>query len=655
MLANRANALVFKRLVYLNTSNVIKPIYCYGSKSKKTNKEFTAKKKPIGELSIDEILEHFILKKKIIEDKENIGTKILKVEKANSKIDRFSSEVFIKNNKIEDENEDEFGIEEMISKNNNKTKKPPKFNRSSDEVIIKNNSNNEFENEFENEEITKNNKNNKAPKFNRSSDEVIIKNNNNNNNDNEIENEEIMLNNNNNNNNNSSSGRNNKKASKMNRFSSEVIIKEQNDNNEEIIVNNNNSNNKASKMNRFSSEVIIKEKNNNNDNNVKEEEKEEEEEEEEEDYNNNNNNNNNNIEKDEIIDNIMNGFEGRGGGREESAVEFLKRHRIEHQVPKSTIYLKEKTMEEDEMMRKRLSINRNNINFGNNKDRKQIFTKKSYQNGAGILPKGLANTVVKNNWMKRQMTDPYVAMAQKNDLISRAAYKIINIDEQIQLFKPGQIVVDLGAAPGGWSKYIQDRVTNRGLVISVDTSSNFQLDKDCFIHGDFTLTETQNKIFELTKFKSLNDLKLYKHSLILSDSKVQNLINADAADTSIIQNGGGAGGGGAAAAADSDNSFKQKSACKVDVVVSDMAPSYSGLQQVDHSRLIDLQRLALFFSFKTLKKGGTFVCKVSRGGEEKKFFKLLESNFISVKSMKPGASRLESTEIYYIGKNFIGK
>lgn len=300
------------------------------------------------------------------------------------------------------------------------------------------------------------------------------------------------------------------------------------------------------------------------------------------------------------------------------------------------------------MVRKRLSVNRDNINFSNNKNRKQIFTKKNHQNGAGILPKGLANNIVKNDWMKRQMTDPYVAMAQKNDLISRAAYKIINIDEQIQLFKPGQIVVDLGAAPGGWSKYIQERVTNRGLVISVDTSSNFQLDKDCFIHGDFTLTETQNKIFELTKFKSLNDLKLYKHSLIHSDSKIQNLIENGGA------NGNGSGNGDLQKQP-IDNMFKQKSACYVDVVVSDMAPSYSGLQQVDHSRLIDLQRLALFFAFKTLKKGGTFVCKVSRGGEEKKFFKLLESNFISVKSMKPGASRSESTEIYYIGKNYIGK
>ncbi|KAN0053171.1 hypothetical protein ACTA71_006695 [Dictyostelium dimigraforme] len=333
---------------------------------------------------------------------------------------------------------------------------------------------------------------------------------------------------------------------------------------------------------------------------------------------------------------------------DESALEFLKKHRISQSIPKSEKYLKADKIKEDEITRKRLSLNRDNINFGNNKDRNEIFKRRNSQNGAGILPKRIANNIVKNNWMKRQMTDPFVAMAKTNNLISRAAYKIINIDDQIHLFKPGQVVADLGASPGGWSKFIRDRVTNKGLVVSVDTSNIFQLDKDGFICGDFTLADTQTKIINLAKFKSMDTLKFFKNSLIHSDSKLEHLLNigdikeysATGVDPEII-----------------DNINKRMTVTNsvFDVVVSDMAPSYCGLPQVDHSRLINLQKLALIFALKTLKKGGSFICKVSRGGEERKFFKLLESNFISVKSMKPGSSRSESTEIYYIGKNYIGK
>ncbi|KAK5574834.1 hypothetical protein RB653_010088 [Dictyostelium firmibasis] len=417
----------------------------------------------------------------------------------------------------------------------------------------------------------------------------------------------------------------NKKSQKNNRESEEVVINNKNNQNEnenenefEGIEQIKGKNKKSTKNQREIDEVIInKNKNNNN--------------------NNENENKNENVNENENVNDKYNDYDNEGP-KEESATDFLKSHRILHQTPKSEINLKEKKLEKEQLERKRLSLNRENINFSNNANRKQIFKKKNSDRSSGILPKGLANNIIKNEWMKRQMTDPFVAMAQKNDLISRAAYKIINIDNQIKLFKEGQIVVDLGASPGGWSKYIKKCVTNNGLVVSVDTSSNFQLDKDAFIEGDFTEEEIQNKIRNLVQYKSFNGLKDLKHSLFLSEKKVEQFIDDGQFDLKLLKKKNGCG------------SLKKL----VDVVVSDMAPQYSGVSQVDHSRLIELQKTALTFAFKVLKRGGSFVCKVSRGGEEKSFFKLLESNFISVKSMKPEASRQESTEIYYIGKNYIG-
>ncbi|EGC34939.1 hypothetical protein DICPUDRAFT_10143, partial [Dictyostelium purpureum] len=191
-------------------------------------------------------------------------------------------------------------------------------------------------------------------------------------------------------------------------------------------------------------------------------------------------------------------------------------------------------------------------------------------------------------WMKRHLTDIYVKEAKALSLVSRAAFKLININKQLRLLKPGMIVVDLGASPGSWTQIARAEVKDNGLVISVDINSNFQLtEKAPFIQGDFTKKETQDKILEFA-----------------------------------------------------------------DSILSDMAPHYCGIPQVDHSRLIELQTTALNFALQVLKPGGSFVCKVSRGGEEKEFFKLLEKDFASVKTMKPDASRKESTEIYYIAKDF---
>ncbi|GAM23355.1 hypothetical protein SAMD00019534_065300 [Acytostelium subglobosum LB1] len=233
----------------------------------------------------------------------------------------------------------------------------------------------------------------------------------------------------------------------------------------------------------------------------------------------------------------------------------------------------------------------------------------------GVLPKSVSlNLKSKSQWLKRQLSDPYVRQAHAQAYVSRAAFKLAEMDEKLKILKPGALVVDLGATPGGWTQVAQRTVGDTGVVISVDINEEgFELPHSHFIAGDFSLPET--KLAIKAKIQEAQDERSPKKKLVLPTS--------------------------------SGNTVGF-----VDVVLSDMAPPYCGVSNIDHDRLMELANQALQFAIETLKPGGSFICKVSRGGTELRMLKHMERFFGTVKSMKPDASRQESTEIYYIGLKY---
>ena len=197
-------------------------------------------------------------------------------------------------------------------------------------------------------------------------------------------------------------------------------------------------------------------------------------------------------------------------------------------------------------------------------------------------------------WLKRQINDPYVAKARKEGYRSRAAYKLLEIEETIKCLKKGAVVVDLGAAPGSWAQVVLEKVGIKGIVIGIDLLPIDPMVGAEFIEGDFT-----------------EDKPLYQLEALLHGKRV-------------------------------------------DVVLSDMAPNTTGHNQTDHLRIMNLCALAFHFAQQHLKEGGTFLCKVFAGGTEAQLLSEIKKAFTSVKHVKPGASRKESAEIYLVAKGFRG-
>jgi 23S rRNA (uridine2552-2'-O)-methyltransferase len=199
-------------------------------------------------------------------------------------------------------------------------------------------------------------------------------------------------------------------------------------------------------------------------------------------------------------------------------------------------------------------------------------------------------------WLTRQISDPYVARAKREGLRSRAAYKLAEIDDRHQLFKPGARVVDLGAAPGGWSEIAASRVGGKGRVIALD-------------------------ILDLKPINGVDFLQL-------------DFLDPSAPDRLKAMLGGGAE--------------------KVDVVLSDMAANTTGHRQTDHLRIMALAEAAADFACEVLAPGGVFLCKVLQGGTETTLLAGLKRDFQSVKHVKPPASRTDSAELYLLAKGFRG-
>jgi 23S rRNA (uridine2552-2'-O)-methyltransferase len=202
-------------------------------------------------------------------------------------------------------------------------------------------------------------------------------------------------------------------------------------------------------------------------------------------------------------------------------------------------------------------------------------------------------TVSSRAWLERQINDPYVVRAKREGLRSRAAYKLTEIDDKYHLFKQGARVVDLGAAPGGWSEIAARRVGPSGRVIALDILEMNPIAGVEFLHLDF-LDET------------------------------------------------------------APEQLKKMLGGRADMVLSDMAANATGHRQTDHLRIMALAEAAAYFAREVLVPGGSFLCKVLQGGTEAALLAELKRDFATVKHVKPPASRTDSAELYLLAKGFRG-
>lgn len=199
-----------------------------------------------------------------------------------------------------------------------------------------------------------------------------------------------------------------------------------------------------------------------------------------------------------------------------------------------------------------------------------------------------------SSWLTRQSKDPYVAKSKQSGYRSRASFKILELNQSDKLFKPGMCVVDLGAAPGGWSQVLAPILGRKGRMLAVDLLEMPPLAGVEFIQGDFTESLIQQQMTDLIGEQS------------------------------------------------------------VDWVISDMAPNLSGIMSVDQPRIMTLAEEAWAFAERTLPPGGGFLVKVFQGAEIAAYIQNLKRHFKSVVIRKPDASRSASREIYVVAKQLIG-
>ena len=212
------------------------------------------------------------------------------------------------------------------------------------------------------------------------------------------------------------------------------------------------------------------------------------------------------------------------------------------------------------------------------------------------LRTGKGRSLASRLWLERQLNDPYVARAKREGLRSRAAYKLIEMDDKYRFLKAGGRVVDLGAAPGGWSQIAAKRVgadAGRSRVVAID-------------------------LLEMQPLAGVDVLRL-------------DFLDADAPDR-----------------------LKETLGGPADVVLSDMAANATGHRKTDHLKIMALAEAAAMFARDVLRPGGTFLCKVLQGGTEGELLAGLKRDFATVKHVKPAASRTDSAELYVLATGFRG-
>ena len=192
-------------------------------------------------------------------------------------------------------------------------------------------------------------------------------------------------------------------------------------------------------------------------------------------------------------------------------------------------------------------------------------------------------------WLRRQLNDPYVLEAQRLGYRSRAAFKLTEMEEKLKLIKPGMLIVDLGAAPGGWA---QIAVNMGAEVIGLDLIEMEEMPGATFLQMDFTDDDAPEALLKLLDGR------------------------------------------------------------KPDMVISDLSPYTTGHQKTDHLRIMMLVEMAYDFTKQVLKPGGHFIAKVFQGGAQSDIVKMVKADFQKMKHFKPKASRKESPETYLIALNF---
>jgi 23S rRNA (uridine2552-2'-O)-methyltransferase len=206
----------------------------------------------------------------------------------------------------------------------------------------------------------------------------------------------------------------------------------------------------------------------------------------------------------------------------------------------------------------------------------------------------MARSKSSGSWLKEHFDDPYVKQSQIDGYRSRASYKLVELNEKDRLIKPGNLVVDLGSAPGGWSQVAAKLVGERGSVVASDILPMDSIVGVEFVQGDFT----EDHVFELILE-------------VMGDKKA-------------------------------------------DLVISDMAPNMSGMADIDQPRSMYLVELALDMAQQVLKPGGGFVAKVFQGEGFDQLMKDTRGLFQKVLTRKPDASRARSREVYLVAKGFKG-
>ena len=199
-------------------------------------------------------------------------------------------------------------------------------------------------------------------------------------------------------------------------------------------------------------------------------------------------------------------------------------------------------------------------------------------------------------WLERQLNDPYVAQARRQGYRSRAAYKLIEIDDKYRLLKPGITVVDLGAAPGGWSQIAAKRVgaaNGKGKVVAIDLLEMPEIVGVTFAQLDFLADEAPSRLIGMMDGRA-------------------------------------------------------------DVVMSDMAANTTGHRKTDQLRMIGLVEAAAAFAAEVLKPGGTFLAKTFQSGADADLMTQLKRDFASVRHVKPASSRQDSSERYVLAMGFRG-
>jgi 23S rRNA (uridine2552-2'-O)-methyltransferase len=207
----------------------------------------------------------------------------------------------------------------------------------------------------------------------------------------------------------------------------------------------------------------------------------------------------------------------------------------------------------------------------------------------------MAKSKSSKGWLKEHFDDEYVRRSQQDGYRSRAIYKLIEIDNKDHLIKPGMTVIDLGAAPGGWSEYCVKKLGNNGTVVALDILPMEPIDGVTILQGDFR----EDAVFE----------------------ELMAVINNELAD----------------------------------LVISDMAPNISGMDSVDMPRAYYLCELALDLARQVLKPGGGLLVKLFQGEGFEAYSKELKTSFSKVVMRKPKASRARSREIYALATGFLGK